>query len=388
MAHDLDAYAPWNLPLGIRSRVVDNHNGCAMHVLEAGHESPHRPCILLLHGFPELAYSWRRQLVHLSQAGYHVIAPDLRGFGRSGGTMVHYEDDLRPFSSVNRVADALGLVRALGHQQVALVVGHDYGAHVAGWCALLRPDVFRSVAFMSATFPGAPSLPLQGEPAPAQDAAQALVALGALSPPRKHYWPYFASPLAHEHLMHPPQGLHSFLRAYFHMKSGDWEDNQPFPLQAWSSAELAKLPRYYVMDADRTMPESVAPCMPSTAQIAACEWLSDADLDVYVQEYARTGFQGGLQLYRVMLDTGLSGELRAFAGRTVDVPALFLSGARDWGNHQVPGGLERLRESVCTRMEPPRIIPRAGHWVQQEAAAEVNAELLGFLERHSPRPVA
>jgi pimeloyl-ACP methyl ester carboxylesterase len=365
------------LPPGVRSRIVPNNNGCDMHVLEAGYDTPGRPCVLLLHGFPELAFSWRKQLPVLAAAGFHVIAPDQRGYGRSSGTDVRYEDPLVPFTPVHRVADLLGLVRALGHESVACVVGHDYGSHVAGWCALLRPDVFRSVVFMSATFTGAPALPLGSGEAGPPPMLKAMQDLASLPRPRQHYWEYYATPHADREMRECPEGLHAFLRAYFHMKSGAWPENAPFVLKDWSAGELAKLPTYYVMDAGKTMPESVAGAAVDEHALAA--WLPDEDLRVYTAEFGRTGFQGGLQSYRVTLDPQSSGTTRAFAGRTIDVPSAYISGARDWGNHQVPGGLARMVESLCTRMQPPEFIAGAGHWVQQEAADEVNRRLLRFL---------
>jgi pimeloyl-ACP methyl ester carboxylesterase len=367
------------LPAGVRSRLIDNQNGCLMHVLEAGYESP-RPCVVLLHGFPELAFSWRGQMTALAQAGWHVVAPDQRGYGRSGGTEVGFDDDLLPFSPINRVADTLGLVRALGHESVAAVVGHDFGAHVAGWCALLRPDVFRSVVFMSATFPGAPQLPLgTGVPAGQPGLHDAIAGLAALVPPRKHYWRYYATREADSDMRYCPQGVHDFLRAYFHVKSGDWAGNRPFTLQAWTAGELAKLPRYYVMDVDQDMARTAAADMPSPAEIAACGWLPEPELRVFSAEYTRTGFQGGLQSYRLMASPVIQAQLNAFAGRTVDVPSCYLSGDRDWGTWQVPGGLDRMRDTVCTRLQSVDFVPGAGHWVQQEAVEEVNARLLAFL---------
>ena len=116
--------------------------------------APNRPAVLLIHGFPELGYSWRHVMLPLAKAGYHVIAPDQRGYGRSGGTDVKFDDDLTPFSTLNRVRDMMSLINALGHRNVAMVVGHDFGSPVAGWCALTRPDVFRSVVMMSAPFGG------------------------------------------------------------------------------------------------------------------------------------------------------------------------------------------------------------------------------------------
>jgi pimeloyl-ACP methyl ester carboxylesterase len=367
------------LPPGVRSRLIDNHNGCLMHVLEAGWQST-RPCVLLLHGFPELAFSWRGQMTALADAGFHVIAPDLRGYGRSGGTDVGYDDDLFPYSPVNRVADALGLVRALGHESVAAVVGHDFGAHVAGWCALLRPDVFRSVVFMSATFPGAPLLPLGADaPSEKHSLRGAIAGLASLDPPRKHYWRYYATREANSDMLSCPQGVHDFLRAYFHVKSGDWAGNRPFPLEAWTPGELAKLPRYYVMDAGADMAQTAAANMPTPAEIAACQWMPQADLRVYSAEYARTGFQGGLQSYRLMVSPLIQAQLHAFSGRTIDVPACYISGDRDWGTWQVPGGLDLLTSSICTRMKSVDFVAGAGHWVQQEAADQVSAKLLAFL---------
>ena len=117
-----------------------------------------RPCVLLLHGFPELAYSWRKVMLPLAAAGYHVIAPDQRGYGRTTGWDGSYDADGDPFRNVNMVRDATGLVYALGYRSVAGVVGHDAGSPVASWCAVIRPDVFRKLALMSSPFPGPPKI--------------------------------------------------------------------------------------------------------------------------------------------------------------------------------------------------------------------------------------
>ncbi|MEK9720955.1 MAG: alpha/beta hydrolase, partial [Quisquiliibacterium sp.] len=130
-----------------------------MHILECGHEQPDRPMLLLLHGFPELAYSWRKLMPLLAHAGYHVVAPDQRGYGQTTGWDPTYDGDLRQFRILNVAKDALALVQALGRESVAAVIGHDFGSPVAAWCALTRPDVFRAVALMSAPFGGPPSLP-------------------------------------------------------------------------------------------------------------------------------------------------------------------------------------------------------------------------------------
>ena len=150
-----------DLPAEIRSRVISGVNGLDMHVLEAGFNSSSKtkPCVLLLHGFPELAYSWRKVMPALAQAGYYVIAPDQRGYGGTTGWDANYNTSLTPYGPLNLVTDQLALLRALGIEQVHAVVGHDFGSRVAGWCALTRPDVFRSVVMMSSPFTGAPELP-------------------------------------------------------------------------------------------------------------------------------------------------------------------------------------------------------------------------------------
>ncbi|MGC1574927.1 MAG: alpha/beta fold hydrolase, partial [Beijerinckiaceae bacterium] len=147
------------LPRGIRARFIPGINGLRMHVLEAGFEGEDRPLVLLLHGFPELAYSWRKVMLPLASAGFHVVAPDQRGYGRTTGWDPDYDGDLGSFRLLNLARDVLGLVAGLGRREVAAVVGHDFGSPVAAWCALVRPDVFRSVALMSAPFSGPPSLP-------------------------------------------------------------------------------------------------------------------------------------------------------------------------------------------------------------------------------------
>src|SRR6185437_12062924 len=128
-------YGKRTIPRGIRSQLIDNNNGLVMHALESGFEGPRRPCVVLLHGFPELAYSWRHQLLPLASAGFHVIAPDLRGCGLTARRPVSFSDSIVPYMMINRVTDVLGLARAMGHERVACVVGHDWGGPTAEWCA-------------------------------------------------------------------------------------------------------------------------------------------------------------------------------------------------------------------------------------------------------------
>ena len=243
------------LPAGVRSRIVKNVNGLAIHTLEAGFETNGRPLILLLHGFPELAYSWRKIILRLAAAGYHVVAPDQRGYGRTTGWDDAYDGDLASFRLPNLVRDALGLVSALGYRSVAAVVGHDFGSPVAAYCALIRPDVFRSVALMSAPFGGPPQLPFNTaeEPTPsvAPDPSSVFEDLARLDPPRKHYQRYYQTREANDNMWRAPQGVHAFLRAYYHYKSADWTGNKPFKLGSFTARELARMPTYYIMDLTR-----------------------------------------------------------------------------------------------------------------------------------------
>ena len=373
------------LPPGIRSRFVDNINGLRMHVLEAGFETKDRPCVLLLHGFPELAYSWRKVMPQLAAAGYHVIAPDQRGYGRTTGWDADYDGDLASFRLLNLVRDALGLVSAFGYRSIDAVVGHDFGSSVAAWCALVRPDVFRAVVLMSAPFAGPPRLAfntLDAPPTPKPDDSVHRK-LAALPRPRKHYQWYYSTREANANMHRARQGVHDFLRAYYHHKSADWKDNAPYPLKAWTAAELAKLPTYYVMDLANGMAETVAEEMPSAAQIAANTWLPDRELSFYSAEYTRTGFQGGLQWYRCGTSGAFTAELETFSGRSIDVPSCFISGKQDWGTYQRPGVFEAMQTTACTRMLGCHLVDGAGHWVQQEQPDEVTRLLLQFFKQAS-----
>src|SRR6266446_6264756 len=386
-------FEPLPLPPGIRSRFVPNINDLTMHLLEAGFESQDRPCVLLLHGFPELAYSWRKVMLPLAAAGFHVIAPDQRGYGRTTGWDGNYDGDLASFGMLNLVRDTLGLVAALGYRTVAAVVGHDFGSPVAAWCTLIRPDVFRAVVLMSAPFAGPPPLPFntvqQGARGGASGASPAAAvedihaALAALTRPRKHYQWYYSTREADADMHQCPQGLHAFLRAYYHMKSTDWKHNMPFPLQAWSADELAKMPTYYIMDLEQGMAETVASEMPSAAEIAACTWLPDEELAVYSTEYSRTGFQGGLQWYRCSTGGKDSLELQLFSGRTIDVPSMFIAGKSDWGVYQRPSHFERMQNYACTAMRGCHLLDGAGHWVQQEQPERVSQLLTQFLREQA-----
>jgi len=370
------------LPTGVRSRFVENVNGLRMHILEAGYDARQpRPCMLLLHGFPELAYSWRKIMLPLAEAGYYVVAPDQRGYGRTLQAPIAYDDDLSPFHILNLITDIVWLIAALGRTTVSCIIGHDYGSSVAASCALARPDIFQSVVMMSTPF--SPPFSRQAEAldsspilSPSQEAIHR--DLAQLTRPRKHYHLYYASRDANQDMTIPSQGLHAFLRAYYHHKSADWRGNNPFQLQSWTAQELSKLPTYYIMDLNQTMAETCAAEMPTAAEISSCTWLTDTDLDVYVQEYRRTGFQGGLQWYRTRMDGSLRSGLSLFGRRTIDVPSIFIAGRQDWGSYQVPHGIEKMQSESCTKMKACHFIDGAGHWVQQEKPGQVVQHILRF----------
>ena len=141
------------------------------------------------------------------------------------------------------------------------------------------------------------------------------------------------------------------------------------------------MPRYYIMDLDKGMAETVAQEAPSAAEIAACRWLPESEFRVYSDEYTRSGFQGGLQWYRCMTDSRFRPELETYSGRTIDVPSCFIAGKSDWGVYQSPGALESMASTACTQFKGIHLVDGAGHWVQQEQPKAVLALIQQFLAR-------
>jgi pimeloyl-ACP methyl ester carboxylesterase len=311
-------------------------NGIAIHLAEAGSG----PIVLFCHGFPESWYSWRHQLKALAEAGYRAVAPDMRGYGQTG-----QPQDIDQYTLFHLVGDMVGVLDALNAPQ-AVVVGHDWGAPVAWHCALLRPDRFRAVAGLSVPF-----IP-HGSKRPTSVMPQTESSL--------FYQLYFQTAgVAEAELEHDPRNT---MRRFLYSGSGDaprGSDN------TFGDDAPGMVPRAGFL------PRTVdPPTLPA--------WLTEADIDFFAEEFARTGFRGGLNWYR---NIDRNWELLApFAGAKVTVPALYIAGDRDVvvtfpKMDQLISNLNLFVPDLTQTI----MLPGCGHWTQQERASEVNAALIAFL---------
>jgi pimeloyl-ACP methyl ester carboxylesterase len=284
-------------------------NGIEMQARDEGEG----PLVVLCHGFPELAYSWRWQVPALTAAGFRVVTPDMRGYGGSSAPA-----EVEAYDVVTLCGDMCGLLDAVG-EEAALFVGHDWGAWLVWQLAVLHPERVRAVAGLSVPFvPRAPAPPL---------------------------------PIMRRHL---------------------GEDFYIVWFQEYGVADEA-----LARDVRRTLTTS----RQWTAQWAEedraprrPQWLSEEELDVYVEAFERTGFTGGLNWYR---NIDRNWELTASAAeRRVEQPALFLTGEHDPVRRFMPA--EAMRDWV-TDLREEVVVPGAGHWVQQQEPGAVNAALLRFL---------
>lgn len=362
----------------IEAKRVPDVNGLDVHVLTAGEPDAPRGTVVLLHGFPELSFSWRDVMVPIANAGFYVISPDQRGYGLTTGWDRRFDGDVASFSAANLVADVVALLHRMDVRRVSCVVGHDFGSLVAARCALLHPGLFESVVLMSA-----PMSPVTPPGAARQFFAAIKAGLRALDPPREHYQCYFSERRAEADMLASPRGLAAFLRGYVHGKSGDWHGNDPHPLTGATAEDFAQLPTYYVMPADIGMVETVVPYFEDYLSGDACEWLTDEELSVYVDTFVGSGFQGGLNWYRCVTQ-GIGEEaLASVVGQPITIPAAFIAGTRDWGIHQTPGALATMQTAGCSDFRMLQLIDGAGHWVQQEQPVAVVEALLAFLD-HAP----
>jgi pimeloyl-ACP methyl ester carboxylesterase len=288
-------------------------NGIELHVREEGEG----PLVLLCHGFPELAFSWRRQIPALAAAGYRVVAPDMRGFGGSSAPQQAHAYDV-----LTLCGDMCGLLDAL-QEQSAIFVGHDWGAALVWQLAIQQPARVRAVAGLSVPFvPRAPAPPIE--------------------------------------IMRENLG-EDFYIVWF---------QQPGAADAALAQDVRRtLTTSRVWSARWVDEEETAPTEPP-------QWRSEEELGVYVEAFERTGFTGGLNWYR---NIDRNWELTAdVAERRVEQPALFLTGERDPVRGFMPA--EAMR-GWLTDLRAEIVVPGAGHWVQQERPEEVNAALLEFLEQ-------
>ncbi|CAF1306887.1 unnamed protein product [Adineta ricciae] len=363
------------LPAGVKSRFIDNVNGLRMHILEAG-DDHNRPLVILLHGFPELAYTWRKVLIPLANQGYHVIAPDQRGCGRTITIDRNSDDDFTSFSMLNSCQDIITLLHRLNISKVKSIIGRDLGAPIAANLALIRPDIFESLIMTSAPYLGPPSIDTPSK-APV---IEALKQLG-----KKHYRWYFSSvEQANLDMLNAEQGLKEFFRGYLYLKGAQHPQNKNiFQLKELTAVELCKLPEYYIMPLDRTMPQIVLSNIPDTAilQQEMSSWLTEDELQVYTDEYQRSSFKGGLQYYKCFASDYDQNQLKVFSGMKIKCPAMFISGANDWGMQLEPDFMKKMgAKTVYEDWRGFQLIDNSGHWLSEEQPEELTKTILRFLD--------
>jgi len=273
------------------------------------------------------------------------------------------------------------VVAALGYRETAAVVGHDFGAGVAAWCALVRPDVFRRLALMSAPFEGSPSLPFatDGKAPQVPESPTIHEALAALPRPRKHYQWWYSTPAR--------QSRDVVLQARRPRFSTRLLPPQERRLERQQTAPARRL------DSGRTCQDADLLCDGSRRRHADRRRQADAvaGRDRRLPMAARRGARGlcrripaqrvpgRAQLVSLAHQRHVRSRAAALFGKTIDVPSIFISGSSDWGVYQRPGAVEKMNGTACTRMTGVHLLDGAGHWVQQEQPEKVTELLLGFL---------
>ena len=312
----------------INQRRVET-NGISLNIAEQGEG----PLVMMLHGFPESWYSWRHQFGALAEAGYHAVAPDMRGYGDSDKPF-----EIEAYNQVEVVNDIIGLIPALGYE-TAVVFGHDWGAPTAWSCALNHPDKVSAVGALSVPFrPRGDSPPL--------------ATLKAIFKDRFFYQLYFQEPGKAETELEKDPAL--TIRKFYHMASGEM-----------NTSLLSEKPA----DADllSDLPDPGTEMGP---------WISEEDVSFYANEFRQSGFRGPLSYYRNM---DLTWQLTKDSPRQISQPALFVAGERDGVILMAADALKELDKHV-TDLRVNKLIPKIGHWTQQEAPEEVNQALIQFLE--------
>jgi pimeloyl-ACP methyl ester carboxylesterase len=343
---------PLPLPAGVTSRFVDCKatSWLLVHTLAAG--TPGKPLILFLHGMAELGYSWRNVLAPIAAHGdgFYCVAPDLRGCGRTlggGAKLPPHKIDLSEFCPINIVRDIVCLVHRLGYTTVHCFIGNDYGGLFSGFAAAMRPDMFLSSLQINIPYLGSP-IPVLGDPArPGQPPKvkpkmNLPAALARLDPPRQHYQWNLGEVGAPADWNNPPQGLEAFIESYLYFKSGSWPGNKPGVIEPFTAENLARMPPYYIMPIGTTMPEVMmqmrAADDPGPGPIES--WLPRPELEAYVAEYARSGFEGMMHYYQGLVDGAVEHDTLVYANRPIEVPCGYIRGERDWAPYLFPGGAE------------------------------------------------
>jgi pimeloyl-ACP methyl ester carboxylesterase len=311
---------------GVSERRVAT-NGIELNIAEAGEG----PLVLMLHGFPESWYSWRHQFAPLAAAGYHAVAPDMRGYGKSDRP-----EAIEAYNQVEVVADIMGLIPALGYE-AAVVFGHDWGAPTAWSTALTHPEQVTAVGALSVPF--SPRSPVQPMPA-----------MRELFKGQFFYQLYFQEPGVAEAEFE--RDIRTALKKFLVMGAGE-TDLTSLPARRPDDDLLSGLPN------PDTLPD----------------WLTEADLDFYAVEFRRSGMRGPLNYYR---NHDLTWELTEGAPTTIEQPAMFVAGEKDGVIAMAGPALENMPNHVKD-LRIKQLIPNIGHWTQQEAPEAVNEAMLTFL---------
>ncbi len=316
----------------LKHRIIDT-NGIKMHIAEQGQG----PLVIMCHGFPELWYSWRHQLQALAEAGFHAVAPDQRGYGRTDRP-----EPIEAYNILQLVGDIVGLVHALGEER-AVIVGHDWGAPVAWQSALLRPDIFHSLILLSVPFSQR-----------TLDSIRPTEAMRRMAGDLELYILYFQEPGKVEKELEAD--ARDALLRFIYTLSGD-----PPPEKRWN----------FLFSKDKRFIDTAY--MPDTLP----EWLTKHDIDVFAEEFKRTGFRGGVNWYR---NIDRNWELTPFLnGAKIHQPSLFIAGELDGVITMSRKAFDNL-ENTIPNLKQKILIPGAGHWVQQERPREVNDLLIEFLK--------
>ena len=301
-----------------------------MHLAEDGKG----PLVVLCHGFPELWYSWRGQLPALAAVGYHAVAPDQRGYGRT-----EQPEPVEAYNILQLAGDIVGLVHALGKER-AVIAGHDWGAAVAWHCALLRPDMFTAIALLSMPF------------RPRTD-VRPTDAMKRMAGENQFYQLYFQQPGRAETELEAD--VHKTMRMMLYSLSGDPPEKSRWRFLFGQSETL--------LDTG-TLPETLPP------------WLTGEDLNFYAEEFRRTGFRGGLNWYR---NIDWNWELTPFLSHVrLQQPSMFVAGEFDVGVVMYRDAFDAMNQTM-TGLRQKVLIPGAGHWIQQERPTQVNDLLIEFL---------